>query len=115
MHFSLKQSRHSFFSVENFSNAFKDIENPVTRQVFDLLVRHGADFQASNTGYLLWYAARFGKRDHVRFLLAQKVDPNYVDETWHTTALDEALDKKDQAIMQELSKAGARKASQLPK
>ena len=113
--FSLKQSGHSFFSVENFSNALKDIENPGTRKVFDLLVRHGADFKASNAGYLLWYAARFGKLDHVRFLLAQKVDPNYVDETWHTTALDEALDKKDQAIMQELSKAGARKSSQLPK
>lgn len=111
--FSLKQSGHAFFSIEKFSNAYKDIEHPATRKVFDLLVRHGADFKGSNTGYLLWYSARFGKLDHVKFLVAQKVDPNYVDETWHTTALDEATDKKDQAIMQELSKAGARKSSEL--
>lgn len=111
--FSLKQSGHAFFSIEKFSNAYKDIEHPATRKVFDLLIRHGADFKGSNAGYLLWYSARFGKLDHVRFLIAQKVDLNYVDETWHTTALDEAIDKKDRAIMQELSKAGAKKSSQL--
>ncbi|TNC78348.1 ankyrin repeat domain-containing protein [Janthinobacterium lividum] len=111
--FSLKQSRHAFFSIENFSNAFKDINNPSTRKVFDLLVRHDADFRGSNTGYVLWYSARFGNLDHVKFLVAQKVDPNYVDGNWHTTALDEAIDKKDQAIVQELLKAGAKKASEL--
>lgn len=111
--FSLKQSGHAFFSIEKFSNAFKDINNPSTRKTFDLLVRHGADFKASNTGYLLWYSARFGNLEHVRFLLAQKVDPDYVDENGHTTALDEAIDNKNQAIIDALSKAGARKSSEL--
>lgn len=111
--FSLKQSGHAFFSIEHFSTAYKEIDNPSTRKILDLLIRHGADFKGSNTGYVLWYCARFGKLDHVRFLLAQHVDPNYVDENLHTTALDEALDKKDQAIMDELLKAGARKSSEL--
>lgn len=111
--FSLKQSEHAYFSIEHFSNAFKDINNPDTRKIFDLLVRHGADFKASKPEYMLWYSARFGNLDHVRFLLAQNVDPNYVDENWHTSALDEALDKKNQAIIDELLKVGAKKSSAL--
>lgn len=111
--FSLKQSGHAFFSIEKFSNAYKDIDNPVTRKVFDLLVSHGADFKGSNTGYVLWYSARFNHLDHVRFLLAQKADLDYIDEYLHTTALDEAIENKNQAIMQELLKAGAKKSSQL--
>lgn len=113
LHFSLKQSGHGFFSIEKFSNTFKDINNPSTRKVFDLLIRHGADFKGSNTGYLLWYSARFNNLDHVRFLLAQKADLNYIDENLHTTALDEAIENKNQAIMQELSKAGAKKSGEL--
>lgn len=111
--FSLTQSRHAFFSIENFSTAYKDINNPATRKVFDLLVDHGADFKGSNTGYVLWYSARFNNLDHVRFLLAQKADLNYIDENLHTTALDEAIENKNQAIMQELSKAGAKKSGEL--
>lgn len=113
LQFSLKQSGHGFFSIEKFSNAFKDINNPSTRKVFDLLIRHGADFKGGNTGYLLWYSARFNNLDHVRFLLAQKADLNYIDENVHTTALDEAIENKNQAIMQELLKAGARKSGEL--
>lgn len=111
--FSLNQSGHAFFSIEKFSNAFKDINNPSTRKIFDLLVRHGADFKGSNTGYVLWYSVRFGNLDHVRFLLAQSVDPDYVDENGHTTALDEAIDNNHQVIMQELVKAGAKKSGDL--
>jgi len=112
-HFTLKQSGHAFFSIEKFSSAFEDINNPSTRKIFDLLVRHGADFKGGNTGYLLWYSARFGKLEHVRFLLAQKVDPDYIHENGHTTALDEAISNKDQAVIDELSKAGAKKSSEL--
>ena len=111
--FSLKQSEHAYFSIEHFSNAFKEINNPDTRKIFDLLVRHGADFKASKPEYMLWYSARFGNLDHVKFFLAQNVDPNYVDENWHTSALDEALDKKNQAIIDELLKVGAKKSSAL--
>lgn len=111
--FSLKQSGHAFFSIENFSNAFKDIDNPGTRKIVDLLLRHGADFKGSKPEYVLWYSARFGNLEHVRFLVSQKVDPNYIEQTWHTSALDEAMDKKDQAIVQELLKAGAKKSSEL--
>ena len=113
LQFSLKQSGHGFFSIEKFSSAFKDINNPSTRKVFDLLIRHGADFKGSNTGYVLWYSARFNNLDHVRFLLAQKADLNYIDENLHTTALDEAIENKNQAIMQELLKAGAKKSGEL--
>lgn len=111
--FSLKQSGHAFFSIEKFSNVFKDIDNPSTRKIFDLLVSHGADFKGSKPEYVLWYSARFNNVEHVRFLVSQKVDPNYIDDTWHTSALDEAMDKKNPAIMQELVKAGAKKSSEL--
>lgn len=113
--FSLKNSQHEFFSTYNFSNFFGDVKNPSSRKTFDLLIEHGAKFKGRTSEHLLWESVRSHKSDHVKFLISQKVDPNYVDEDSRTSTLDEAIDNKDQAIIEQLLKVGAKKSSELAK
>lgn len=109
----LKSATSNIFDVNSFFDTFKDLKNPDVIQLFDLLVRHGADLNTGDSIPLLWYAARFKYFEHVRFLVENKADLNTLEND--TTALDQALENNDQAIIDLLRKAGAKKANQLRK
>lgn len=111
--FSLKEYKFEILSTDNFLAAFSQVENPTSQKMFDLLIQHGASFKEKNPGYLVWYCARFGYLEPLKFLLLQKADPNYVD--YDSSSMDEAIKNNYPLVVQALQKAGAKKASELKK
>ncbi len=95
--------------------AFRDIRDPNTAGLFQLLVRHGGNPDDCDAGLCpLWYAARFGHLEHVNFLIAHGVNLDALDPDYHTTALGEAISHSYVPIAEALLKAGA-KITHLPK
>lgn len=113
--FSLAKYEFDLLSVEGFLAAFGQIKNPTSQKMFDLLLQHGAGFREENPEYIVWYCARFKYIEPLKFLIAQGADLNYVQSSYNTSALDEAINNNDQPTIQELLKAGAKKANELKK
>jgi hypothetical protein len=76
------------------SGAYNDLSNPVTLQLLDLLMAHGVDVNACDDGRScpLWFMARFGRVDAVRYLIAHGAPVNRVDSQEGDTALTQAID-----------------------
>ncbi len=108
--FSLKPVSRRIFDASDFSYR-QNVDDPETVKLFELLIAHGADPGKCDGGLCpLWYAARFQKLAHVKFLLSHGVTAetvNRVQDSEHTTPLGEAIERGDAAIAGVLLDAGA--------
>jgi hypothetical protein len=108
--YSLRPASRWIFDAHGFSYR-QNIGDPETVKLFELLIARGADPNKCDSAICpLWYATRFQKPAHVRFLLSHGTtveSVNRVDGSLHTTPLSEAIERGDGAIAGALLDAGA--------
>jgi hypothetical protein len=94
--YSLGRRSTAFSDPELYraGGAYRDLSSPVTLQLLDLLMAHGVDINACDGGRScpLWFMARFGRADAVRYLIAHGASVNRVDSQEGDTALTQAID-----------------------
>jgi hypothetical protein len=107
--YSLRRKSEVFSNPELYWKAYKDLSNPITRQLLDLLMAHGADINACEGGKScpLWFMARFGKTDAVRYLLSHGAQVDRADTADGSTALSQAIQDGNPATVKVLLDAGA--------
>jgi hypothetical protein len=95
--YSLARKSAAFSDPQLYRSAYKDLSDPATQQLLELLMAHGVDINACESGKScpLWFTARFGKVDAVRYLLAHGAPVNRVDSQDGSTALGQAIEGAD--------------------
>jgi hypothetical protein len=93
--YSLGRKSAAFSNPELYQawGAYKDLSDPATQQLLDLLIAHGVDITACDGGRScpLWVMARFSKVDVVRYLIAHGAPVNRIDAQENDTALTQAI------------------------
>ena len=109
--FSLKPVSKRIFDALDFCYK-QNVDDPETVKLFEKFIARGADPQMCNGALCpLWYAARFQKLAHVKFLLGHGTAAetvNRVQDGYGTTPLGEAVVNGDSAIAGILLDAGAK-------
>lgn len=109
--FSLK-GESGLSDVELYGTAYRDIDDPATRELLQLLVAHGADVVGCGDATLahcpVVYLSGKGNTPAIRYLLAHGANPNAVDPVDGETALSEAIRGGHPETVEALLAAGAR-------
>lgn len=89
--YSLQPYSKEIFEGSDFLNIFEKLPEPTVKEMYSLLVTHGADINDCDTSCALWFAARFGRRNQVEFLLSHGANVNQKNSSYGTTALSESI------------------------
>jgi hypothetical protein len=108
--YTLRTQSRRFSDPQLYHTSYGNLKDPDTLRLLDLLIAHGVSITGCNEDGKfcpLWHTARFQLADAVQFLIAHRAPLDRVEPDYNTSALGEAIDKQDPAIVKMLLDAGA--------
>lgn len=108
--YSLQRQSAAFSDPQLYWQAYKDLSDPATQQLLDLLIAHGVDINTchdNGKSCPLIRMAAFGNVEAVRYLIAHGAPVDKVDPLDGGSALESAIQRGSPETVKALLEAGA--------